>query len=292
MIRNTNDGSSLAPRLRVYFNSGTLNDLPLDSTGPRGSQQEVLEAIRAAGYEGVQGGDTKIARKLRLGTAGGGRIDSVAEAEEMGRWGKGEGHECATVHIGRGIEDDDVIDRLVGATIEASVKHDFPIYLETHRATITQDMWRTVKMAQRHPGLRFNADFSHWYTGLEMVYGPIEQKLEFIAPVLERCRFVHGRIGNPGSMQVDIGDGAGQAYVDHFREIWTRAFCGFLATAKRGDFITFAPELLQPAIFYARVFKNASGQFVEEGDRWHQALVYGRIARECFAEAERRMRAK
>jgi hypothetical protein len=102
--------------------------------------------------------------------------------------------------------------------------------------------------------------------------------------VLERVRFLHGRIGNPGSMQVDIGNGeeAERPFVGHFRALWTASMRGFLASAKPGDMLPFVPELLAPAIYYARTF---GGQ--EESDRWQQSLVLCRIARECFQAASR-----
>ena len=55
--------------------------------------------------------------------------------------------------------------------------------------------------------IRFNGDFSHYYTGQEMVYGDIEAKWTFMQPIFDRVRFIHARIGSPGCMQVDIGDG-------------------------------------------------------------------------------------
>ena len=64
-----------------------------------------------------------------------------------------------------------------------------------------------MQFLKRFPELEFNGDFSHWYTGTEMVYGGFENKMEFFRPVLGRIGFLHGRIGNPGCMQVDIGDG-------------------------------------------------------------------------------------
>jgi hypothetical protein len=77
--------------------------------------------------------------------------------------------------------------------------------------------------------------------------------------------------------------------VDHFKEMWTRAFAGFLKTAKPGDYLIFAVELLQASIFYARLIKNGSGEWVEEGDRWQQALLYVQIAKECWEEAKKRI---
>lgn len=289
MVRNTNDGTQNPPYLRVDLNAGTLAELPDFSKGPRGTPEEMLPAIKAAGFQGVQGVSAELCRKFGLGASTGGRINAPGDADRLARQWKADGYECATVHVAWGLEDDDAVDRLVHDIIEASVKHDMPIYIETHRATITQDMWRTVKLAQRIPDVRFNGDFSHWYTGQEMVYGGVDTKLPFVQPVFDRTRFVHGRIGNPGSMQVDIGDGTGRPFVDHFKEMWTRAFAGFLKSARPGDYIIFAPELLYAKNYYARAFRNTAGELVEEGDRWEQAILYGQIARACFAAAQQRV---
>nr|MBA3710174.1 hypothetical protein [Planctomycetota bacterium] len=237
----------------------------------------------------VQGGNRAIARRLGLGWTGGGRIDRPEQAEPFAAELKAAGADAASVHVGWGMESDEDIDRVVAAIIRASESHAVPIYVETHRATITQDIWRTVRMVERHPGIRLNADFSHWYTGLEMAYGDFEQKLTFLQPVFDRVRFVHGRIGNPSHMQVDVKDGTGLIFVDHFREMWTRSFVGFLRTAKPGDYISFNPELLPAKIWYARLFPRPDGTLDEETDRWQQALVLTRIARACFAEAQARI---
>jgi hypothetical protein len=125
-----------------------------------------------------------------------------------------------------------------------------------------------------------------------MVYGDIKSKFDFLAPVFDRVRFIHGRIGNSCCMQVDIGDGTGgkdRPFVDHFKEMWTRSFAGFLRSAKPGDYICFTPELLGPEINYARTFPNAKGEMVEESDRWQQAILYTQIARDCWEEAKRRV---
>jgi hypothetical protein len=144
-------------------------------------------------------------------------------------------------------------------------------------------MQRTIKFIEHFPELTFNADFSHWYTGSEMVYGGFDRKLTFIQPVLDRVHFIHGRIGNPGCMQVNIGDSdpENHPYVAHFRTLWIESFKGYLRTPNTTQpFITFTPELLAPAIYYARRFQGA-----EESDRWQQSLFLTTIARECFATA-------
>ena len=53
------------------------------------------------------------------------------------------------------------------------------------------------ELTKRFPEIRFNADFSHYYCGQEMVYGDFEAKLDFMAPIFERVGFIHGRIAAP-----------------------------------------------------------------------------------------------
>ncbi|MCX6623836.1 MAG: hypothetical protein NTY38_22780, partial [Acidobacteria bacterium] len=268
-------------RLRAYFNLLALDGLALE---------DPFESIRQAGYEGVQFIEPMTAAhhvacdRLGLGRTSCGRVNQPAEADSLARRFAAEGQECATLHVGWGIEDDDECFRLIEAILTASARHRVPLYVETHRATIFQDIWRSVQFVKRFPELRFNGDFSHWYTGLEMVYGGIETKLDFARPVIERVHFMHGRIGNPGSIQVDIGDGAvaTHPYVNHFRLLWTAVFEAFHRAAQPGDYFLFVPELLSHRIYYARTFQGK-----EECDRWQQSLVLRHIAEECFLEARR-----
>lgn len=266
-----------------------LDGLPAFPRGP-------LRAIQQAGYDGVQFLQPishellAQARSLGLGVCGSGRVNEPAEAALLAREARDAGLECLTLHVGWGMEDDDRAAKLIEAVLDASRKFSIPLYPETHRATIFQDPWRAVQFVRRFPELRFNGDFSHWYTGVEMVYGGFERKLEFIRPVIERVRFLHGRIGNPGCIQVDIGEGnaAQHPCVAHFKSLWTAVFENFLrnpepppgANPESPRAIYFAPELLAPDIFYARTFHGA-----EESDRWQQSLVLVRLAKECFAAA-------
>lgn len=292
MIRNTNDGSNRAPRVRIDINGDNVFGLPAYSSVPRGETRDVLLAVKAAGFEGIQSGSkAQIAHEIGLRVTGSGRIDKVEDAEARAQDARRLGCDCFTVHIGTGLEDDDQAHRLVEATLRAGEKYDVPIYIETHRATITQDIWRTVQLTKKFPEIRFNGDFSHYYTGQELVYGDIEAKWQFMQPIFDRVRFIHARIGNPGCMQVDIGDGVGRSYVEHFKQMWTRSFVGFLNSAAEGDVICFTPELLGPKIFYAREFRNAAGEWVEESDRWRQALLYAELGRQCFEDARKQVAA-
>lgn len=285
MIPNTNDGSGASPRLCCYMSELALDDMPVPG-------EDALEAIRAAGYDGLQLFNeidlerVEGCRQVGLAIAGSGRVNSPAEVDPLAASLVDAGMVAGTLHVGWGMEDDAEAHALIEAVLKASEARGIPLYVETHRATIFQDLWRSVQFARAYPALRFNGDFSHWYTGQEFVYGEFANKLAFIAPVLERVRFLHGRIGNPGCIQVDIGDGHdGESYVDHFRQLWTASMSGFRKRAAAGDFLVFSPELLASGIYYARMVRDAAGRLHEEGDRWQQSLVLCRIARECFAAA-------
>ena len=280
-----NDGSTRAPRLASYITMGNVDTLPAYSAGPRGDLPTKLAAIKAAGFSGIQGNDPKICQAHGMGCSGGGRYNHPSEVAASVKAWKAEGYDCATVHVAWGHESDAEVDALVREIIAVSAGEQFPVFIETHRATITQDTWRTVKLVERNPEVRFNADFSHWYTGLEMPYGDLEAKFDFLQPVFDRVRFFHGRMGNSSHIQVPLADPTMPTAVAHFRTMWTRSMKGFLKTAKPGDYIVFAPELLHPEINYARTFINAAGQRVEESDRWLEAIAYAQIARECFAAA-------
>jgi hypothetical protein len=269
-----------------------MNWLALDGLDPGLFASGRVAAIEAAGYDGVQFiepmnlAEQAEARARGLGVCGSHRVNLPAEAAPIAQIAADTGLECLTLHVGWGMESDDEGARLIEAVLDASIRSGIPLYVETHRATLFQDMQRTVQFVARFPELRFNGDFSHWYTGSEMVYGGFENKLAYIQPVLDRVRFIHGRVGNPGCMQVAIAANDPAPYVAHFRALWTRCFEGFLREPRpRQPFITFTPELLAPDIFYARTFHGA-----EESDRWQQSLLLTQIARECFAEAEKNLR--
>lgn len=298
MARYINDGSTDAPKLEVFLNLDTLNNLPPDGTWPGLEGEALIGRLQADGFEGVQvAGSSRIAGFPHCGL---GRVNTPAEALPLARQHADLGDLCLTLHVGWGIEEDDEVFRLVDAILSASEQTQLPVFIETHRATITQDMWRTVQIVKRFPEVLFNGDFSHYYCGQEMVYGGADMmsgvpvKMAFMAPVFDRIGFMHGRIASPGSMQMPIDDTSSRPaaatgvadYFADFRLMWTRAMRGFLKNAGPGDVLVFAPEILAPTYYYARVFRDSTGRFVEESDRYAQALLYRSVALEAFAAAK------
>ena len=290
-----NDGSADAPKLRVYLNLDNLAELRQDTVWPGLEGSERMARLRADGFDGVQVTSGEPPSPGVMPFCGLDRINTPQESLSIASRHAERGDQCLTVHAGWGIEDDDDVYRLVESILNASEKTRLPIFIETHRATITQDMWRTVQITKRFPEVLFNGDFSHFYCGQEMVYGGLEVKMNFMSPIFDRVGFMHGRIASPGHMQMPVDDATTRPvaangvtdYCADFRTMWTRAMRGFLDHAKAGDVLIFAPELLSGTYYYARMFLDAGGKLGEETDRYQQALLYQRIARECFTEAQR-----
>jgi hypothetical protein len=285
------DHTELAPRLEIYLNLDNLAGLPSTSIWHQRTGT-LSEKLAGDGFTGVQLTNGEPPPPDSLPHCGLDRINQPSEADEIFARHKSRGDQCLTLHVGWGMESDQEMDLLVEAMLLAAQKHRLPAFLETHRATITQDMWRTVELTKRFPEVRFNADFSHYYCGQEMVYGDFAAKLGFLEPIFARTGFMHGRIAAPGFMQAPIESldeaprmAVGANYLQHFIEMWQRAMAGFLRASAPGDVLIFAPELLRADIYYARVFPDSSGHLVEECDRYEQALLYKTLAQRCFSAA-------
>jgi hypothetical protein len=281
------------PCLRRDLNIATGMGLPEWSNGPRGDFEAIIDAAKVAGYRGVQHYVPEQVLATGLHATGMGRVLRVEDANSIAKQHHELGLEATTLHVGTGLETDGEIDRLVGAVLEASARYNYPLYVETHRATITQDMRRTVDMVARFPDIRFNADLSHYYCGHEMTYGDIEGKFDFLMPVFDRVRYMHGRIADSCHAQVSIVDGDQRPFVAHFRQMWRRCFAAFKAAFDHNNTMVFAIELLPYKVnfggqthwlYYAQQAAS-DGTGGDICDRWDQADLLWKIASEEFEAA-------
>lgn len=285
-LPNTNDGSAAPPRLLHGMSFVTPADLPDWSSGPRGTPEEVYAGVAAAGYEALQSPDPADAARAGLIPTGMMRIfDDVGLMRERARAFRDAGCDCTTVHLGTGLESDAEMLRLAEAMLDIAETERHPIYLETHRATMTQDIRRTLDLIARLPELRFNGDFAHWYIGHEFTYGDMEMKFAALGPVFERTRFLHLRVSSNAFGQVTASDPAEARHTDYYRRMWTAACAGFLRSAGPGDYLAVHPELLPARAQYPKMVPGPDGALREESDRWREARVLIDIAEACFARA-------
>lgn len=276
---------------------GTLLNLPRGSQGYRPQLAEQLVLLKEHGYIGAQGwNESEQVLAAGLRATGMARIAEAHQADTVASAHNALGLDATTLHLGNSFETDAEIDVLVASVLEASARHRYPLYIETHRATLTQDIQRTLAIVERFPDVRFNVDLSHYYTGHELTYGgEFLVRMERLTPIFERARFMHGRIGNTGCIQVPVeGEGL---FVAHFQQMWQRCFEGFLRGARAGDYLSFNPEVLP-----MRIGDGAHTQWLhyaqqrtpraddplegEPSDRFVEAEKLWSIASEAFAAAQ------
>lgn len=248
--------------------------LPSWSTGPK-TDDDIIAAAAEAGYDGVQIFFPRQAHAvLDAGMAHPSAISPARTLDDvdglLSMWA-GEPIDSLTLHLGTGFESVDDGRRLVAETLERVDRHDVTVFIETHRGTLFQDPARVLGFVDEFPQLRFTADLSHWYTGVELVYGDLDAKLDALAPVFERCRMIHGRISNPGSIQVPVEPDDPAPYVAHFRRMWQAVLAGCAAADDTTE-CPFVVELLSATAYYART-TMLDGGVGEETDRWAQADV-------------------
>lgn len=284
----------MSARLRRDLNILTGLALPSWSTGPQGDFVAIIAAAKAAGYEGVQHYIPQQVTAAGLSATGMGRILQPAEASTVAAGLKEAGCICATLHVGTGLDSDAEMDALARAVLDAQHASGLPLFIETHRATITQDIRRTIDLVGRFPDLRFNADLSHWYTGHEMAYGDFARKLEMMAPVLSRVRFMHGRISDPSCAQMTLEEDEDRPFLAHFEALWRACFAGYKSYGEHALPLIFAIELLPYRIdlggqthwtCYARQRRNSEGVWEDEADRWGQAELLWRLAQRWYEAA-------
>lgn len=250
------------------------------SAAPARDAPDVGRRLAEAGFVAFETSVPERAREAGLAATGLARVQTVESVHETARRHRDLGYTCTVLHVGSGQEDDEAARDLLVAVVQAGQADGHPLYVETHRATVTQDPWRTLRFAEALPELAFNCDFSHWYTGSELTYGDLHAKIERLRPVFERCRYVHGRLSTPGCIQITVEEARRDGHLAVFEQVW-----GMVFDAARRDGRgppPFVVELLPAQFNYARRVAGPDGALREEGDRWSEALALAGIARELW----------
>lgn len=164
------------------------------------------------------------------------------------------GFAFGTILVGGNLLTPDEAARRIDTLLEAQQRNGFVVHLETHRSTLTESIERTLALAARFPELTFNLDLSHWFVTHRLDRHDAGEVLARCAPVLRRCRFLHGRVSAPDEIQTPLTDAAHLAF---FQQVWADV------VAHAPEPVFFAPELLPPIAGYART--------PEASDRWAEA---------------------
>jgi len=265
-----------------HITSGNLAALPANC-GLYTQDGIDYAAVKEAGYTGLQHYfPDEGALQAGLEMSGIAKVErpgeALATAQQHADWG----FVVSSWHVGTGFETDAEMDALAGAVLEAAAATGLKILIETHRATITQDMRRTLDLIERFPDIRFTADYSHWYTGHEMRYGDWARKIDALSPVFERVRCVQGRIGHSCTAQLPLAQAKAHPHaMKDYEEFWSRSLQMALPHMSADDHMIFMPELLPAQLEfagqqhypnYAQLQVNSAGELGETTDRWAEAI--------------------
>jgi len=258
---------------------GSLAGLPPGSAGHGLDLEGQLALLGEAGYQGVVAWEHWDAiHAAGLVPVGMGRILHPEEALPLACRHADAGLDFTTLHVGTGFESDDEMAVLADAVLSAEALTGHALHIETHRATMTQDIRRTLDLVGVFPDIVFTLDFSHWYTGHEMTYGgEFAERLAWCDPVFARTGSVQLRFGTTGAIQRPL-DTASAHYRDHVTAL-DRCLRVRMASPARPALLPVAPELLP-----AMMGEGAGARWInyadspETSDRLEDALALSELA--------------
>lgn len=140
-----------------------------------------------------------------------------------------------------------------------------PLLVETHRNTLTNDLWLLREILDLMPELPLLADLSHYVCGQEMNLPITPRNQELVERVLANTQAFHGRVSSAEQMQLEWGFAIHQPWVQQFMQWWQHGFTNWLSRAAQGDSLTFTCEL-GPAPY---AISDADGR--DRSDRWQDA---------------------
>lgn len=252
------------------------------------SLEDNVARIKAAGFDGfgtMWEDDETASRAAALATAEGLVLEglciptSLAEVETaLDRAGRYQLHHL-NLQLRMLPRTLDEASRLIGAIQRLIDQADVPVYIETHRGRLTNDLLFTLELLDRHPDLRLLADLSHYVVAREMEL-PIDAVAnQQMLTMLAHAWAFHGRIAGSGQVQLPLAYPQHRPWVDQFVSWWAAGFADWRRRAAADAELTFVCELgPQP---YA--ISGADGEDLT--DRWEESLMLRELAYQAWKQA-------
>ncbi|KQT53754.1 xylose isomerase [Aureimonas sp. Leaf454] len=118
-----------------------------------------------------------------------------------------------------------------------------PIQFETHRASITNDLFSTLQLIDAVPEMRLAADLSHYVVDREPML-PLEAELRAqFSRILARSDSFQGRVATRCQVQVSTRFAQHRPWLDLFLDFWREGFRHWKTRAAPGSDCIFLCEL-------------------------------------------------
>jgi sugar phosphate isomerase/epimerase len=291
---NVNDRTSNPPRIEIQQAWWSMRGL---GNGKREwTVEEKFEKISEAGFSGILGktlpesGEVNKWRQLLEEHNFSYGINAFPRSREDFQIFIKQAKEFGVQYINAQVMDYFVIGdnaiNLINELQEEAALAKIPLFIETHRGRITQDLLRTVEYVQKITKLRLTIDFSHYILAGE-IRDYDEQFEPLFDELLKRTSSIHARISNGQQIQVDIGPNGEHPMTEHFIQWWKKGITYWLQNAKPGDVLPFVCEIGPPTYAITR-FEYINLQGEEISDRWKQGLLFKKIAEEIWDEVSKK----
>ncbi|QCI95833.1 sugar phosphate isomerase/epimerase [Novosphingobium sp. EMRT-2] len=167
---------------------------------------------------------------------------------------------------------------LVDSLVPLAQSAPLPVWFETHRGRLTNDLLFTLRLLEARPDLPLTGDLSHYPVAGEMELPLRDDQLAAIERILRNCRNFHGRISTTHQVQVTFDAPQHHAWRDQHCAWWRRGFELWLEQAGSDEALPFMCELGPPP--YAITAPDGS----ELGNRWDEAQRMKDMVRTLWRE--------
>lgn len=158
-----------------------------------------------------------------------------------------------------------------------------PVYVETHRGTITQDLIRTAEYVRTLPDMKLTIDYSHYVVAGEL-HTISEEAESWLQKLLPNAHSIHTRVSNGEQVQIGIGESGEHPMVAHFARWWESAMRHGRSHARdTSSAFPVVIELGPPS--YAITTDEAGKRSNEISDRWAQSLYLQKLVRKLWEKA-------